>query len=73
MRRRSFVQRHAKHIASAKHTVGEKYLALQLKIQDDTMGRRGISRELIEKEKRALERAIRAELLHLRPSSGGAL
>ncbi|MCB5176775.1 DUF6074 family protein [Microvirga lenta] len=72
VRRRSFVLRHAQHIASLSHSAGEKHLARQLKIQVDAMTRKGVAPELIEQERCALESAIRAELWSLVLTPGGA-
>jgi hypothetical protein len=50
----------------------EKHLAHQLQIQAETMARRGIAAEIINRELRGLESAIRAELWHVVMSGGGA-
>jgi hypothetical protein len=61
-RHRTFVRRHAAHVAAMGRNAGERYLANQLKVQRETMTRRGIAPELIERECRSLEAAIRVAL-----------
>ncbi|WP_454917293.1 DUF6074 family protein [Xanthobacter sediminis] len=61
-RDRTFVRRHAAHIATLKPDRGERYLAKQLQIQADTLARRGVAPAIIGEHIKALESAIRAEL-----------
>jgi hypothetical protein len=67
--------RHAARLAGFSHKTAEKLLAYTLQQQAATMARRGIAAEVIERESRSLERAIRAELwwqILLRPGDGVA-
>lgn len=57
-----FVERHARLIAGMSAEVGEAHLQRQLKVQADTLARKGVAPELIESELKALESAIRAAL-----------
>jgi uncharacterized protein DUF6074 len=61
-RRRRFVRRQAEVIVSLRPTAGENYLLRQLATQWDALERRGVACVQIEREIKALEQAIRAEL-----------
>jgi hypothetical protein len=61
-RHRTFIWRHAAHVASMTQDAGGLYLANQLKVQRETMTRRGIAPELIDRECKVLEAAIRVAL-----------
>ena len=61
-RDRNFVNRHVARMADLEHARAEKHLACQLRIQAEAMGRRGIAGNLIAREVRSLERAIRGAL-----------
>jgi hypothetical protein len=50
----------------------EKHLAHQLRVQADTMKRRGIAPDLINAQIRSLETAIRREVWRVVPLEGGA-
>jgi hypothetical protein len=65
VRRRAYVVRHAMRVANLSHMAGEKHLAAQLKIQAETMARKGIAPGLIAADLKSLECAIRAELWRL--------
>jgi hypothetical protein len=71
-RNRPFVLKHASRMAKLPFKTAEKHLAYQLQLQAQTMGKRGITPEVIEAEIHALERTIRAELWHVVMSGGGA-
>ena len=71
-RRRTFVARHAAHIALLAPEAGERYLARQMQIQAETMSRRGIAEERITPEIQTLRASIRAKLHHLLLAPGGA-
>jgi hypothetical protein len=71
-RRRTFVARHAAHIALLAPEAGERYLTRQMQIQAETMSRRGIAAERITAEISALKASIRAKLVHLLLAPGGA-
>lgn len=73
-RDRSFVERHAARIAAARPDTGEKLLAHCLAVQAETMARRGIPGDIIGREMRALEGAIRDAMWRsvLTPGGGAA-
>lgn len=64
IRRRCFILRHARYFAGCRQP--EKYLQGQLCVQLETMLRRGIRRDLAERECRELSLAIRATAHRLR-------
>jgi len=49
----------------------ERHLASQLRIQGDTLLRKGIQADVIEAERAALSAAVRAELLRIAIGQGG--
>jgi hypothetical protein len=59
-------------MAELSPATAEKHLAAQLDVQRATMVRRGIVPDLIEKQLRALECAIRTELWRVMLTPGGA-
>ena len=61
-RRRAFISRHAARIADAAPKTGEKLLAHQIRQQAAALARKGVAADIVERECRALEAAIRAEL-----------
>jgi hypothetical protein len=61
-RRCAFIDRHARMIASMRAEAGERYLRRQLLIQFDTLERKGVACDVIEREVLALGSAIRAAL-----------
>jgi hypothetical protein len=71
-RRRDFVLRNAGRMADASPRTAEKLLAHPVQIQVDTMTRRGIAPDLIAREAKTLENAIRAELWRRVRRPGGA-
>jgi Family of unknown function (DUF6074) len=71
VRDRRYVLRHARRMASLPERTAEKPLRRQLKIQVETMLKRGIDPDLIERERAALELAVRIELRRMMLSSGG--
>ena len=74
VRDRAFVRRHAARMASLSHRAAEKHLACQLRVQVETMRKRGVDPELIEAQRRDLETAIRSHLAFCARShpTGGA-
>lgn len=54
--------KHAANMAEMPAAAAERYLTQQIRVQRETMERRGISGERIRQEMRALELAIRATL-----------
>jgi hypothetical protein len=71
-RRRGFIQRHAARMATLPPATAEKHLAQQLRVQVETMQRRGITSDLITTQVRALETAVRCELWRMTILEGGA-
>jgi hypothetical protein len=65
VRRRDFVLRNAGRLADAQPKTAEKILAHAIKVQAQTMARRGIGPNLIAREGKALETAICFELWRL--------
>jgi len=61
-RRRAFIERHARIIATMRPEVGERYLDRQLQTQFDSLQRRCIDLEIINREILAMDAAIRAAL-----------
>jgi hypothetical protein len=68
--RRVMIQRQANYAAELSLDAAERHIQQQLKTQADTMRRRGIGEEIIARELRAMEGAIRSMLE--RAVSGGA-
>jgi hypothetical protein len=66
-RRRPFIIRTATRVSGAPVKTGEKLLAAVLRQQSAAMTRKGISRELIQRECQTLECAIRAEIWRRAP------
>jgi hypothetical protein len=64
-RRGAFIRKHAERMTTLTPTHSDAHLRHQLKIQADTMRRRGISEETIAREIRSLESSIRTELWRL--------
>jgi hypothetical protein len=71
-RRREFIRRHASRMAALPVAAAEKHLAYQLRVQAETMERRGIAPDLIGPQVRWLETAIRCELWRATILEGGA-
>jgi hypothetical protein len=61
-RRRAFIERHARLIATMRPDAGERHLDRQLRIQFENLQRRGFDAQTIEREVVALDAAIRAAL-----------
>jgi hypothetical protein len=60
--RAAFIERQAHRVAELTESAGERYIAHQIKTQRDAMLRKGIEPELIERELKCLDGAIRAAL-----------
>lgn len=60
--RRVFIERQALRAAELNPDAGERHVRYQIQVQIDAMRRRGIGEELILREARCLETAIRAAL-----------
>jgi hypothetical protein len=71
-RRRDFLIRHVARMATLPPASAEKHLAHQLRVQAETMQRRGIRTALITAEVRALEIALRCEFCRVTSLKGGA-
>lgn len=71
-RRLDFVDRHARMIAGLSPEAGEGHLSRQLKIQRDTLARKGVAAGVIDVELKSLESAIRVALWRtiITPSGG---
>ena len=69
----AFVRRHAEHLRAFRSTgSAERYLQQQLRIQAQTMARKGLPPATVEQEVAALEHAIRTEAYRPRMQPGGA-
>ncbi|MBR0697742.1 DUF6074 family protein [Bradyrhizobium lablabi] len=64
-RRQAFVFKQAEHAALMNPDAGERYVLRQVKVQRDAMRRKGVPEQLIERELRSLENAIRDALQRL--------
>jgi hypothetical protein len=74
IRRGRFIARHAIRLAGLPHKTAEKLLAATLRQQAEVMARKGIAAEVVERERRSLESAIRCQLWRLilfHPNSNG--
>jgi len=69
-RRRSMVERQARRYTELNPDAAERHIAYQVLVQANAMRRKGIGEELIERECRCFEDAIRALLV--RAASGGS-
>jgi hypothetical protein len=72
VRRRDFIRRHAARMAMLPEPTAEKHLAYQIRLQAETMRRRGIAADQITSQVRALETAIRCEPWRVTILEGGA-
>jgi hypothetical protein len=71
IRHQSFVQKHAQALVMMSAPAAARYLQRQLKVQSDTMERRGIDPAVIAREMAALERAILSEAACWEPCKAG--
>jgi hypothetical protein len=53
-------------------TMADEHLQRQLQVQADTMGRRGIAVDLIDRQLKSMESAVRAEIWRAMFAPGGA-
>lgn len=72
VRDRRYIQKQASFLAGQRPDVAEKHLRAAIKVQRDTMQRRGIAPEAIDEQLRAVELAIRAALWSEVLTPGGA-
>jgi hypothetical protein len=71
-RRGAFIERQAQRSAELNNDAGERHIAHQLEVQAAAMRRKGIDEDLIVREMRCMESAIRTSLWRLVMSPGGA-
>ena len=62
LRRHGFVQKQASHAACMNPDASARYLEYQIQVQRDAMQRRGVAEELIARELKLMEAAIRREV-----------
>lgn len=72
-RRVAFVRKQANSMAIRSEDLAEKYIALQMRTQADTLRNKGIEETTVSREVASLERAIRSELARMLdcPDEGG--
>ncbi|WP_365877783.1 DUF6074 family protein [Bosea sp. (in: a-proteobacteria)] len=71
-RRVAFVRKQANSMAMRSEALAEKYIAIQMRLQAETLRNKGLGEGVVISEVASLERAIRAELaLMLSRSQGG--
>ena len=71
IRRHGFIEKQAAHAACMNPDASARYIEYQIQVQRDAMRRRGIAEDLIARELKLMEAAIRRELLQPQ-STGGA-
>jgi uncharacterized protein DUF6074 len=71
LRRNGFIEKQAAHAACMNPDASARYIEYQIQVQRDAMRRRGIAEDLIARELKLMEAAIRRELLQPQ-STGGA-
>ena len=69
-RRRAFIQTQADRATCLRPDAAGRYLEYQLQVQRDAMRRRGVTEDLIARELKCMELAIRQELLRTSLSTG---
>jgi hypothetical protein len=69
-RRQAFIRKQADHATCLNPDSAERYLEYQLQVQRDAMRRRGVADDLIARELKCMERAVRQELLRASMSTG---
>ena len=75
VRRHGFIQKQADHAALMNPDSGVRYLQYQLRLQAESMRRKGIDEDLIERELRCMGRAIQAAFIRAKvqyPAGGDA-
>ena len=63
--RRAFIERQAKRAASLKADACERHIAVQIEIQRETMLRRGVDEEILQRELVRMEASIRKALVEI--------
>jgi hypothetical protein len=71
LRRHGFIEKQAAHAACMNPDASARYIEYQIQVQRAAMRRRGIAENLIARELKLMEAAIRRELLQPQ-STGGA-
>jgi hypothetical protein len=71
LRRHGFIEKQAAHAACMNPAAAARYIEYQIQVQRDAMGRRGVAEDLIARELKLMEAAIRRELVQAQ-STGGA-
>ena len=71
LRRHGFIEKQAAHAACMNPDAAARYVEYQIQVQRDAMRRRGIAENLIARELKLMEAAIRRELVQAL-STGGA-
>lgn len=71
LRRHGFIEKQAAHAARMNPDASARYIEYQIQVQRAAMRRRGIAEDLIARELKLMEAAIRRELLQPQ-STGGA-
>jgi len=71
LHRHGFIEKQAAHAASMNPDASARYIEYQIQVQRDAMRRRGIAEDLIARELKLMEAAIRRELVQAL-STGGA-
>ena len=71
LRRHGFIEKHAAHAACMNPDAAARYIEYQIQVQRGAMRRRGIAEDLIARELKLMEAAIRRELVQ-ELSTGGA-
>jgi hypothetical protein len=69
-RRQAFIQKQADHATCLNPDAAARYLQYQLQVQGDAMRRRGVAEDLIARELKCMEAAVRRELLRASVSTG---
>ncbi len=69
-RRQAFIRKQADHATCLNPDAAERYVQYQLQVQCEAMRRRGVAEDLIARELKCVEAAIRQELLRASLSTG---
>ena len=70
LRRHGFVQKQAEHAACMNPAAAARYVEHQIQVQRDAMRRRGVAEDLIARELKLMDAAIRRALLQTRLTGG---
>ncbi|MBO4227223.1 DUF6074 family protein [Bradyrhizobium neotropicale] len=72
IRRRAFIFKQAAHACEMNPDAGDNYIRHQIKIQGDSLRRKCIAEDVIERELKCLEVAIRCTMVSQQMQPGGA-